>query len=198
MLSQREKHKQNTIMNTMRPLTEEEISQMEMHLLCEYRRRNWGNPFNYNRAWERNQAQLLGFTLTTVGGGSDGVSKDDPNVTAEFKATQFKGYTKTGEEKSHSFSYNGTSRQSTLSEQKTYCEKKVMRDKYHYWSMIDYEKGIFVKTIKISNSELWKVLWPKWENSFHNPSAKDPRIGASVSTNELNQNNISYEVITHQ
>ena len=184
-------------MNTMRPLTDSELSQMEMHLLCEYRRRGLGNPFNYNRGWERNQAELLGFTLTTVGGGSDGVSKDDPNVTAEFKATQYKGSTKTGEEKSHSFSYNGTSRQPTLSEQKSYCEKKIMRDKDHYWSMIDYEKGIFVKTIKITNSELWKALWPKWEKSFHNPSAKDPRIGASISTKELDQNNIQYEIITH-
>ena len=197
MLSQREKTKQNTNMNTMRDMTMDELVSNTMHLLCEYRRRNLGNPFNYNRAFELMQAEQLGFTLTTVGGGSDGVSKDDPSVTAEFKATQYKGKTKTGEEKSHSFSYNGTSRQSTLSEQKSYCEKKVMRDKYHYWSIIDYEKGIFVKTIKISNSELWKVLWPKWEKSFHNPSAKDPRIGASISTKELDQNNIQYEIITH-
>lgn len=156
-----------------------------------------GNLFNFNRGFEIMQSQLLGYVPCQVGGGSDAYKADDPSVTAEFKATEFGGYTKTGKEKSHSFSYNGTSRYDTLSEQKDYCFDKIMRDSYHYWSIIDYANGNFVKTLKLTSSEVWKALWPKWEKSFYNPGAKDPRIGGSVSTNELEKNNIQYEIITH-
>ena len=42
----------------------------------------------------------------------------DPKITAEFKATEYKGQNKKGVDKSHSFSYNGTSRFDTLREQR--------------------------------------------------------------------------------
>ena len=55
------------------------------------------------------------------------------------------GFGKTGKEKSHSWSYNGTSRFDTLEEQKEYCKKKIMRDEYHYWTIFNYEEGKLVE-----------------------------------------------------
>ncbi len=174
------------------PLTDAMLLLVMKKNTSEFERREFGNPYNYNRGFEWMQAQLHGFELTTVGGGSDGRSINDPNITAEFKATKFKGH-----DRSHSFSYNGTSRQPTLSEQEQYSKSKIMRDKFHYWDIVDYTTGTFVKTIKISNVEVWKALWPKWKASYLKRGAKDPRIGASVSTKYLDDNKIDYEIIIH-
>jgi hypothetical protein len=154
-----------------------------------------GNPFNYNRAFEFIQAEVLGYVLTKVGGGSDGINLLGKSM--EGKATEFLGFGKKGKEYSHSVSYNGTSRKSTLEEQEEYCKNKIMRDQFHYWTLIDYKNGKLVKTLKIKSEDIWTLIWPKWKNSFYNPSAADPRIGCTLSTNELHTNNIKYEVITH-
>ena len=79
-----------------------------------------GNPFNYNRAFEFIQAYVLHFNLLPVARGPDGDSDD--GTTTEFKATEWQGFTKKGKEKSHSWSYNGTSRFDTLEEQEEYCK----------------------------------------------------------------------------
>ena len=49
----------------------------------------------------------------------------------------------------------------------------------------------------LSNVDVWSLIWTKWEQSWYNSNNKDPRIGGTVSTKELNDNNIDYEVITH-
>ena len=73
-----------------------------------------------------------------------------------------------------------------------------MRDKYHYWTMTDYENGKLVKTLKIKNSDVWTLIWKKWKNSFYKSATNaDGRIGGSISTNDLKKNNIPYEVIEH-
>lgn len=174
-------------------MTDQELTENLLNLLKEFNGRGLGNPFNYNRAFEYLQADLLGFNLTKVGGGSDGVN--DEGITAEFKATVYKGTTKKGIDKSHSFSYNGTSRKDNLEEQEKYCRQKIMRDPFHYWTIINYDNGTFVKTLKVPAETVWKLLWPKWKNSFDNPSASDPRIGGSVSTNDLKGE--EFEVIRH-
>ena len=156
-----------------------------------------GNPFNYNRAIEFIQTEVLGYVLTKVGGGSDGVQIGFPNSSMEGKATKFLGFDKKGREKSHSFNYNGTSRMPTIEEQEVYCKNKIMRDEFHYWTIIDYTEGRLVKTIKVKNTDVWNLIWSKWKDSFYKPSAADPRIGGSISTNDLKKNNIDYEVITH-
>jgi hypothetical protein len=154
-----------------------------------------GNPFNYNRAIEFLQAESLGYLLTKVGGGSDGITVDGESM--EGKSAEYLGFGKKGKEYSHSVTYNGTSRKSTLEEQEEYCKNKIMRDKFHYWTLINYKDGKLEKTFKIKSEDIWTVIWPKWKNSFYNPSAADPRIGTTLSTNELHTNNIKYEVIAH-
>ena len=154
-----------SISETIENASDEEMKEILFAVLKWFKKKNLGNPFNYNRAFEWLQSEILGFKLTTVGGGSDGYNDD---ATAEFKATVYKFLTKKRVEKSHSFAYNGTTRKDNLEEQKEYCRKKIMRDPFHYWSMIDYVGGNFVKTLKVPAETVWKLLWPKWENSFHN------------------------------
>ena len=72
-----------------------------------------------------------------------------------------------------------------------------MRDEFHYWTLIDSTNGKFKKTLKIKPADIWAVIWPKWKESFYKPNAADPRIGGSISTNDLKKANIDYEVITH-
>ena len=176
-------------------VTEQDIQDLGFFLLKWFKFKGFGNPFNYNRFMEFVQANLLKYKLTKVGGGSDGIN--DQDETTEFKGTEYKGVNKKGDEKSHSFAYNGTTRKDTLEEQKKYCKEKIMRDPLHHWSMIDYENGTFIKTIQLTNEQVWQVLWPKWEKSWHNSGAADPRIGASISTNDLKNAGIEYVTITH-
>ena len=149
-----------------------------------FNKRELGNPFNYNRAFEWLQAKLLGFKLLPVGGGSDGINEYD--ITAEFKATVDKGLTKNGVPKQHSWAYNGTSYFPDLEKQIEYCTQKIMRDQNHYWSTVDYDAGEFVTTYKVPNETVNEILLSKWITSWKNSSnRKDPRIGGSVTTKDL-------------
>ena len=149
-----------------------------------FNKRALGNPFNYNRAFEWLQAKLLNFKLLPVGGGSDGINEYD--ITAEFKATVEKGLTKKGVPKQHSWAYNGTSRFPDLEKQIEYCTQKIMRDQYHYLSIINYDTGKFVTTLKAPNETVLEILLPKFINSWKkSPTSKDPRIGGSVTTKDL-------------
>jgi len=176
-------------------VTVQDILELGHFLLKWFKFKGFGNPFNYNRFFELDQANLLGYTLTKVGGGSDGIN--DQGNTTEFKATEFLGFTKRGDERSHSFTYNGTTRKDTLEEQKKYCREKIMRDPLHHCSIIDHEAGKIIKTIQLTNEQVWQLLWPKWENSWHKPKAADPRIGGSISTAEMKKAGIEYVTITH-
>ena len=159
-----------------------------------FNKRALGNPFNYNRAFEWLQAKLLNFKLLPVGGGSDGINEYD--ITAEFKATVEKGLTKKGVPKQHSWAYNGTSRFPTLDEQIEYCTTKIMRDPHHYLSIINYDTGKFVKTLKAPNEVIAEILLPKLIKSWKDSSnRKDPRIGGSVTTKDLDKKD--YEELIH-
>ena len=172
-------------------------------LLRWFKYKHLGNPFNYNRFFEFMQSKWLGYTLLGVGGGSDAI--DDIKGTTELKATKYLGTKVKGDEKSHSFSYNGTSFFKDLTRQRNYCYNKIMRDKWHHWSIYDEHKGTLIKTIKLTNEQVWEVLWPKWKKSWDNAASAfrgekenaDPRIGATISTNELKKAGIKYEVIYH-
>jgi hypothetical protein len=174
----------------------QDMKEILLSILVWFRKHNLGNPFNYNRAFEFISALTHGFVLLPVGGGSDAVNPDDESDTIEIKTTKYE-LTKKGNEKSMGFTYNGTTRKPTLEEQKEYCYEKIMRDEYHIWDMIDYEKGALVKSIKIKNTEVWGLIWEKWKKSWYNTDAADPRIGGKVTTNDLKKNNVQYEVINH-
>ena len=161
-----------------------------------FKKRGLANAYNYNYAFEFIQCQVLGYKKTRVGGGSDGIKED--GETTELKATEYLGLTKKGVEKSHSVSYNGTTKKPTIEEQKKYCYDKIHRDKYHHWTLIDYENGKLVKTLKLKCEDVWTILWPKWKKAFYESSTReDGRINGALSTNELHKNNIPYEVIIH-
>lgn len=175
--------------------TPEEMKEILLLVAKWFHAKGLGNPFNYNRGCEYIQALTFGLILTTVGGGSDAYHKMKKWF-VELKKTTFAGFTKTGQLKSHSFSYNGTTRKSTLEEQVEYCKKKVLRDKFHLLTIIDDEKGALYQTYKVTGEEMWKVLKDKMIRSWKNPKG-DPRINATVSTNDLKKYGIEYEVIKH-
>ena len=174
----------------------QDMKEILLAILVWFKKHNLGNPFNYNRAFEFISALTHGFVLLPVGGGSDAVNPNDESDTREIKTTKYE-LTKKGSEKSMGFTYNGTTRKPTLKEQQEYCYDKIMRDEYHIWDMVDYEEGALVKSIIIKNTEVWKLIWPKWEKSWYNTSNADPRIGGAVTTNELTKNKSVYEVINH-
>ena len=49
-----------------------EMKEILFYVLKWFKKKTLGNPFNYNRAFEWLQAEILGFELEKVGGGSDG------------------------------------------------------------------------------------------------------------------------------
>ena len=190
--------KLNDVLKYIKNASHDDMVKILLEVLSWFKLRNLGNPFNYNRAFEFIVAHNLGYVLLPVGGGSDSVNPNDPNDRIELKSTEHLGLTKKGKEKSHSFTYNGTTKKQTIEEQEEYCHNKIMRDKYHYWTMTDYENGKLVKTLKIKNSDVWTLIWKKWKNSFYKSATNaDGRIGGSISTNDLKKNNIPYEVIEH-
>ena len=176
------------------------LEKLLMLTLRVFKFRGLGNPFNYNRAFEWLQAKYFGFILSKVGGGSDGEHCNGIyapiDSTGEFKATKWLGLTKAVREKVHSFAYNGTSFFKDWNAQMEYCRQKIMRDPFHFWTITDYDTGKFVKTFKVPAETVSSLLMPKWENSWKtSPNRKDPRIGGSVSTNDLNGEN--FEIIHH-
>jgi len=181
-------------MNLLESASEEAMVENLFSVLKWFQSKGFGNPFNYNRGFEYIQSQMFGFELTRVGGGSDGIN-NETNETAEFKATSWKGIGRNNRERTHSFSYNGTSRFESWENQRAYCEKKIMRDPYHYWSIVDYEKGSFIKTFKVPAKTVWKLIEPKWYKSWQNPKSNDPRIGCQVSTKSLEGE--EFETIIH-
>ena len=191
--------KLNDVLKYIKNASQDDMVKILLEVLSWFKLRNLGNPFNYNRAFEFIVAHNLGYVLLPVGGGSDAVNPNDPTDTIELKGTEYLGLTKRGKEKSHGFTYNGTTKKQTIEEQEEYCYNKIMRDKYHYWTMTDYENGKLVKTLKIKNSDVWSLIWKKWKSSLYNSATNaDGRIGGSISTNDLKHHNIKYEIISHQ
>ena len=191
--------KLNDVLKYIKNASHDDMVKILLEVLSWFKLRNLGNPFNYNRAFEFIVAHNLGYVLLPVGGGSDAVNPNDSNDSIELKGTEYLGLTKKSKEKSHSFTYNGTTKKQTIEEQEKYCYNKIMRDKYHYWTMTDYENGKLVKTLKIKNSDVLSLIWKKWKDSFYKSATNaDGRIGGSISTNDLKKHNIKYEIISHQ
>ena len=176
--------------------TDPEMKEVLLSVVKWFKKKGHANPVNYNYAFEFIQCQVLGYKKTTVGGGSDGIKED--GETTELKATETRGFTKKGVEKSVSVSYNGTTKKPTIEEQKKYCYDKIHRDKYHHWTLIDYENGKLVKTFKLKCEDVWTLIWSKWEKAFYESSSRaDGRINGSISINELKKSKLPYEVIEH-
>ena len=67
--------------------TSEQMEEELFRVLKWFQKNNYGNPFNYNRGFEWLQARLLGFELTKVGGGSDGIKETGETFTGRFEFT---------------------------------------------------------------------------------------------------------------
>lgn len=177
--------------------SDQEIKEILLVIAKRFYIKGLGNPFNYNRGMEFIQALTFGLILCPVGGGSDAYHALQAWY-AELKKTSFLGFTKAGILKSHSFAYNGTTRKPTLDGQIEYCRTKILRDKYHFLTIVDDVRGALYQTFKVPGEEMSKVLLPKMIHSWETGTSKgDPRINASVSTNDIMKSGIYYETIEH-
>ena len=120
--------KRNDVLKYIENADDLQMKEILLAIVKWFKKKGLANPFNYNFGFEFIQCLTLGYKKTTndktlVGGGSDGIKED--GETTELKATEYKGLTKKGKEKSHSVSYNGTSKKQTIEEQKKYCYNKL-------------------------------------------------------------------------
>ena len=154
-----------------------------------------GNAYGYNRFNEFRQGRKHKCKLFPVGGGSDAYEIGNPKNTKEFKYGEYKGFGKNGKIKSHSVSYNGNGRQSTIEGQEIYSREKIMRDE-HIWDFGDPSTGNFKMTIKIQAKNIVDLLLKKHLESWYK-TGSDQRINANMSTKMLDDNNIPYEKIMY-
>lgn len=154
---------------------EEKFRQLfeEMYNLCQ--EQGWGDPFSYARSREIYMAGVLGHQIASTYSGADGIDNDGD---AEYKSTIDKRIKAT---------YNGISVQSTWEEQEEYIiNEKIGKYNSHYYSRFD--GGHIAEIWKLDCFDVLGILLPKIQKQYPKKkqgSAKDPRIGVTVSTKEI-------------
>ena len=144
-----------------------------------------GNPFNYNRLNEDEQADVWGLTLGKVGGGNDSIEG------YEFKTAEYNGVNKrTNLLNSHAIYFNGKPIFKTLEESMDYMKTylgnikglkiaiRVPDGRYiHFESKMDKAtKGIL---LEFANKKFEKLK---------NKRLKDPRMNMGITTAQLLKN----------
>ena len=145
----------------------------EMYNLCS--EQGWGDPFSYARSREIYMAGVLGHQIAPTYSGADGI---DSAGDAEYKSTIDKKIKAT---------YNGISVQSNWEEQEKYIiDKKIGKYTNHYYSR--FEGGHIAEIWKLNCYDVLGILLPKIQKQYPKKkqgTAKDPRIGVTVSTREI-------------
>ena len=145
----------------------------EMYNLCS--EQGWGDPFSYARSREIYMAGVLGHRVASTYSGADGI---DSAGDAEYKSTIDKMIKAT---------YNGISVQSNWEEQEKYIiDKKIGKYTNHYYSR--FEGGHIAEIWKLNCYDVLGILLPKIQKQYPKKkqgTAKDPRIGVTVSTREI-------------
>lgn len=139
-------------------------------------RNNWGDPFSYARAKEIYMANFLEHQVAKSYSGPDGIDCDGE---CEYKSTIDKNIKAT---------YNGISVQETWEEQVEYLKKeKIAKYKNHYFARFD--DGKIKEIYKMDGDKVLELLLPKLKKNFEKENkGKDPRLGASLSKKEIQEN----------
>jgi len=140
-----------------------------------------GNPFNYNRLNEDEQAFVWGLTLNGVGGG------DDSKEGYEFKAAEYTGINKrTKKLNAHSMSFNGKPVFDT--------KRKTLDYLADYLSHIKGIKiairtpiGKYLHFESKMNAATRQILLAHGEEKYEalQEGRKDPRMNTKITTSEL-------------
>ena len=152
---------------------EAEFNQLftRMYDLCE--EQEWGDPFSYARSREIHMANRLGHSISKNYSGSDAVTKEGMQV--EYKSTICASINAT---------YNGISVQPTWEEQVKYLkDEKIAKYPLHFFSR--YSKGKIKEIWSMEGVKVYELLLPKLKKQFFNTKKKDPRLGASLSAKEI-------------
>ena len=144
-----------------------------MYILCA--QHSWGDPFSYARSREIYMAGALGHQIASTYSGEDAI---DEEGAVEYKSTVAKTINGT---------YNGISVQPTWEKQEEYIiYEKIGKYKSHYYARFD--QGTIAEIWKMNSSSVLKVLLPKIQKQYPKKkqgNSKDPRIGVTVSTKEI-------------
>jgi hypothetical protein len=166
------------IENTLSPEQKYQELYSEMYRLC--KENGWGDPFSYARSREIYMATKLGHRVGGTYSGADAYETiDGKEVPIEYKSTIGKHINGT---------YNGISVQETWEEQETYLrEKKIACYRNHYFAR--FYEGKMIEVWKMSGETVLKLLLPKIHEQYHkDKKGKDPRLGATLTTNEIINN----------
>ena len=146
----------------------------QMYDIC--RRNNWGDPFSYARAKEIYMANFLKHKVAETYSGPDGIDCDGE---CEYKSTIDKNIKAT---------YNGISVQDTWENQVEYLTKqKIAKYSNHYFAR--FNEGEIKEIYKMNGNKVLELLLPKLKKQFEKEKkGKDPRLGASLSKNEIKNN----------
>lgn len=159
-------------------MTEEEKFKslyLEMYELCE--KNGWGDPFSYARAKEIYMACVLNHKVSPSYSGSDGY---DDNGEYEYKSTICDEI---------NAAYNGISVHKTLEEQVEYLRnEKIGKYKKHYCAR--FVGGQIGELYELDGKIVLDILLPKLISSYKkgNKNKKDPRLGATLTKNEIKRN----------
>ena len=144
--------------------------------LCE--QEGWGDPFSYARSKEIYAACVHGHKMPGPSdySGADAINQKGEEV--EYKSTigpKIKG------------SYTGISVQPTWEQQLKYLmEEKLGKYPEHYYNR--FANGKLVESWKLTGEQVCDILVPKLERKFSTVlSQKDPRLSATVTTEEIKQ-----------
>jgi len=142
-----------------------------MYELC--KENDWGDPFSYARSREIHIAGTLGHKISDTLSGADGIDEEGE---CEYKSTINKNI---------NGAYNGISVQSSWEEQKEYLlEDKSAKYKNRY--IARYDGGEIAEIWMLHGMDMYNILLPKLERKYPNIlTKKDPRLGASLTQNEI-------------
>tara|TARA_R110002153_G_scaffold227990_1_gene380692 strand:- start:1731 stop:2231 length:501 start_codon:yes stop_codon:yes gene_type:complete len=135
----------------------------------------WGDPFSYARGKEIYMANAFNHQIWKAYSGPDGV---DEAGECEYKSTiqsRIQG------------TYNGISVQATWDEQLAYLrDEKIAKYMHHYFGRFNKDSGTLEEAYVLTGDQVLDILIPKLEKQYaKKASAKDPRLGASVSSTEI-------------
>jgi hypothetical protein len=147
-----------------------------MYNIC--KKNNWGDPFSYSRAKEIYMANFLKHKVAETYSGPDGIDCDGE---CEYKSTIDKNIKAT---------YNGISVQETWEKQVEYLTyNKIAKYQNHYFAR--FSEGEIKEIYKMNGYKVLELLLPKLKKQYYKENkGKDPRLGASLSKNEIINNSL--------
>lgn len=137
----------------------------------------WKDPFSYARGKEIYAAIESGHEVASTYSGEDAI--DETGALCEYKST-------TGA--NISGLYSGLSVQKSWNKQELYLRDEKIGPYKHVINRFDATTGKLVEQWELAGQDVFRVLLPRLKRSWATrKDRKDPRLGATLSTNAIHQ-----------